>query len=71
MSVVANSRALNTWRVWLLALLIWAVIVVLFFILGGSDYGFGALIGGAVGMLAAYLTMRLMLRRGWTRKKSG
>lgn len=65
---MSGTTGLNSWRVWLLWLVIYAVLVVLAFVLGGSNGGFGALIGGAAGTLGAYLTVRFMRRRGWGRR---
>lgn len=65
-----GTKELNSWRVWLLVLLIYAVVVALFFVLAGSNAGFGALIGGAAGTLGAYLAISLMRRRGWGRRGS-
>lgn len=55
---------------WLVVVLIWAVLVVLAFTLGGSGAGSGAFAGGLAGTLGAYLAIRSMRRRGWPQGKS-
>jgi F0F1-type ATP synthase assembly protein I len=55
-------------RGWGLALLVWAVLVVLFFVLGGSAAGYSAVIGGIAGALGGYVAIRLLRRRGFGRR---
>lgn len=59
-----GQLALRNWRVWILLLTIWAVIVVVGFVLFGSDYGCGALIGGPAGLLGAFVAIHFHRRRG-------
>ncbi|MCF6745614.1 hypothetical protein E9529_15300 [Blastococcus sp. KM273128] len=65
----AGPERLISRRAWLLGLLIWAVAVVLGFTLWNSGAGFGALVGGAAGMLGAYLAITFMHRRRTTSRR--
>jgi hypothetical protein len=61
---VSGTKELASGRVWVPLVLVWAVIVILFFVLGSSGAGFGALIGGPAGALGSYLAIRFLRRRG-------
>ena len=56
-------------RVWISFLLIWAVVVVLFSIVGGSSAGVSALIGGLVGGIRALVAIRFLGRRAVGNRK--
>lgn len=59
-----GAADLRNWRLWAQLLTIWAVIVGTAFILGGSDYGYGAVVGGPAGLLGASVAAYALRHRG-------